>query len=176
MLGRTTQLAAQLRQVAPEAKLTSMLIQYAQIHLQVRRQRFQPKAITRQLQIQLTPCPAGNRLAHADAGVHAAIRPVVQKGRREIGQGPEPVTQARRQRLGQRHHLLAPQPRHQPIDLRRADLVQRDQRQGERDAIAMTAGLMPVFHRQGASGHLQLMRKLRRGDPGRLVAHEIFFV
>ena len=176
MFGRTTELAAQLRQIASEAELTTMFIQHPQIHLQVRWQRFQPKAVAWQLQVQFTSRPACDGLAHADAGVHAAIRAVIQKRRREIGQRPEPVTQSWRQRLGQCHHLLAPQSRHQPIDLRGADLVQRDQRQGERDAIAMTARLMPVFHRQRASDHLQLMRKLRRGDPGGLMAHEIFFV
>jgi hypothetical protein len=90
------------------------------------------------------------------------------------GTGTSLARKPLRQRLHQLHDLFLEQARHQPLAARGRNLVQLRQRQGQRHAVARTAGLEVVGQLVIDAGEPQLMRKGLAGDAGGLVPHQVF--
>src|SRR6266571_5006058 len=127
-----------------------------------------PEGIERNREILLAARVTGDRLHE-----RRVLRfPGREEGADELRQRTELVPELLRQRLGEPRDLLAREPRHQPIAASGIDLVQREKRHGQRHAVALRARLVVVIEREAASGHLELVRKLHRGDPRRLMAHQ----
>src|SRR6266571_5980319 len=128
-----------------------------------------PEGIERNREILLAARVTGDRLHE-----RRVLRfPGREEGADELRQRTELVPELLRQRLGEPRDLLAREPRHQPIAASGIDLVQREKWNGQRHAVALRARLVVVIEREAASGDLELVRKLHRGDPRRLMAHQI---
>ena len=172
------QLRAQCGQVPAHGQLPAVLVHHAEIHGEMRGQEFGAKPVQRQHQVQFLARVAGDGfdqgkvvLALRLGGRHRTE--LVGEFVGEFGQRPELVTDFLRQGLRQQRDFFLEQARHQPVAARSRYLVECDQRHGEREAVARIARVVQVFERVTASADGELVRKLRGGDAGRLVPHQV---
>jgi hypothetical protein len=90
-----------------------------------------------------------------------------------LGKRHEARARPLRQRLRERNDLFLQHPRDEPLAALLARLVERVDRQRHGDAVARVAGLVQVARRAVDAAEADRLRKRRRRDSRRLVAHQL---
>jgi hypothetical protein len=134
LAGLVAQLRAELGEVASHCQLAAVLVQDAEVHREMRRERLRPEAVGRQREVPALARVTRDRLRKRIAGRHGG-----DELRGELGERPELVPHLLRQRLREELHLVLHEPGHEPLAARGAHLVERDQRHGHRHAVARSA-------------------------------------
>ena len=145
-----------------------MLIDDAQVHEEMRRQRLELEVGTRQRQLRALAHRRQQRVDQAAVGKGSCIA----EGLRELGQGHQARTRALRQALGQGQHFRVQHARHQPFAALVARLVQRIDRQRHGHAVAQVARLVQVLHGAVDATQTDRAREGRARDAGGLVPHQ----